>query len=85
MPTKHPPEHKDIIGRTLNVGDFVSVVIYNKLQVAKIIKLTPKMVRVKMLNAHHNFWYNGEHSRYSSDMALLDGMYLTTYLIKEYK
>ena len=81
--TKKPlPEHKDIIGRNLKVGDFVSVVIYNNLQVAKIVKLNPKMVKVKVLNAKTNNWYSGEHNRYPSDMALLDGEYLTMYLIK---
>lgn len=80
--TKQELIHKDIIGRQLKVGDFVSVVIYNKLEVAKVIKLNPKMVRVKILNVKTNNWYKGEHNRYSTDMALLDGEYLTMYLIK---
>ena len=80
--TKQELVHKDIIGRTLKVGDFVSVVIYNRLEVAKVIKLNPKMVKVKILNVKTNLWYTGEHNRYSKDMALLDGEYLTLYLIK---
>ena len=79
---KKEPEHKDIIGRTINVGDFVSVVVHNSLHVAKVIKLNPKMVKVKILNAKTNNWYNGEHNKYSYDMVLIDNEYLTMYLLR---
>lgn len=79
---KAAPEHKDIIGRTINVGDFVSVVISNSLRIAKVVKLNPKMVKVKILNAKTSNWYSGEHNKYSYDMALIDGEYLTMYILK---
>jgi len=79
---KKQPDHKDIIGRNLSVGDYVSVVVRNRLHVAKVIKLNPKMVKIRILNAATNKWYAGEHNRYPSDMALLDGEYLTMYILK---
>lgn len=79
---KKQPEHKDIIGRKLSVGDYVSVVVRNSLHVAKVIKLNPKMVKIKILNSTTNKWYSGEHNRYPSDMAILDGEYLTMYILK---
>ena len=75
-------KHYDVIGRPINVGDFVAVTIYNKLQIGQVIKLNPKMVKVKLLNVKTSNWYSGEHNRYPSDMALLDGEYLTFYLLK---
>lgn len=82
MTTKKEIEHNDIIGRRINVGDFVAVTIYNSLSVAKVIKLNPKMVKIQLLNAKTNIWYNGEHNRYPTDMAILDNEYLTFYLVK---
>jgi hypothetical protein len=80
---KPEPEHKDILGRKLTVGDFVAVTIFNDLKIAKVIKLNPKMVKVKILDVKNNNWYRGEHNRYSEDMAIVDGMHLTAYLIRE--
>lgn len=80
--TKPAPDHKDIIGRRLKVGDYVAVNVYNRLEVAQVTKLNPKMVRIKILNAKTNQWYTGEHNRYPVDMAILDSEYLTFYLIK---
>ena len=86
MIKKRPPkkeiEHTDIIGRKIKVGDFVAVTVYNSLSVAKVIKLNPKMVKIQLLNANTNKWYNGEHNRYPVDMAILDNEYLTFYLVK---
>ena len=79
---KQQPNHKDIIGRPINIGDFVATVIANKLHVGKVIKLNPKMVKVRLLNTKTTNWYNGEHNKYPSDMALIDGEYLTMYILK---
>lgn len=75
--------HFDIIGRKIKVGDFVAVSVYNRLEVAKVIKINPKMVKIQILNANTNTWYKGEHNRYPTDMAILDNEYLTFYLIKQ--
>lgn len=80
--TKKEITHNDIIGRKIKVSDFVAVVVYGKLSVAKVIKLTPKMVKIQILNASTNIWYNGEHNRYPDDMAILDNEFLTFYLIR---
>lgn len=80
--TKQLPEHTDIIGRKLKIGDFVATTISNQLHIAKVIKLNPKMVKVRLLNVNTTTWYNGEHNRYSVDTVLLDGEYLTLYLLK---
>jgi hypothetical protein len=79
---KPEPEHKDILGRKLTVGDFVAVTIFNDLKIAKVIKLNPKMVKVKVLDVRNNNWYRGEHNRYSGDMVIVDGPYISMYIIK---
>lgn len=75
-------EHTDIIGRKITVGNFVATTIKDRLQVGKVLKLTPKMVKIKLLNAHTTDGYNGQHNRYPEDMAILDSEYLTFYLVK---
>ena len=43
---KTPPEHRDILGRVLEVGDFVAYPDSNMMKMGKIDKLNQKMVRV---------------------------------------
>ena len=79
---KEPIIHLDIIGRWIQVGDYVAAINCGALHVAKVTKMTPKMVKVKILNAGINNWYSGEHFRYAADLAVIDGQYLTMHLIR---
>lgn len=80
---KPPIEHKDLLGQPLKVGDFVAVVHSNALHIASIIKLNPIMVKVKLYDLTRNGWYKSEFNRRPSDMILLDGEYLTLYLLSK--
>jgi len=67
------PEHHDILGNLLSVGDYVAYPETNTLIVGKIEKLNPKMVRVK------GVWTS---LKYPADVVKLDGPMLTAYLLK---
>lgn len=69
------PEHKDILGRIIKIGDHVAYPDSNRLQLGKIDKLNPKMVRVQRGN-----W---EFNKYPSDVVVLDGPDLVMYLLKK--
>lgn len=49
-PIKETP-HRDVLGRPINIGDFVVISYHNGLKVCKVGKSTPKMVRVFPVNA----------------------------------
>jgi hypothetical protein len=76
--SKELPEHRDKLGRLLNVGDCVAYPASNTLIIGIVKKLNPKMVGVERLGK--NGW--GPSNKYSSDLVLLDGPDVTMYLIK---
>lgn len=75
--SKQPPEHKDILGRSLAVDDYVAYPDSNMMKIGKIDKLNPKMIRI----ATGREWrYNI--NKYPKDTVKLDGPDLTIHLLK---
>ena len=69
-------EHKDILGRPLEVGDVVAMASHNSLAVACVDKINPKMIRVKRPNST---W--AQH-KYPQDLIKIDGPEAMLYLLK---
>lgn len=72
------PEHKDILGRVLNVGDCVAYPDSNQLKIGRIEKLHAKMVKVTTGSQ-----WRSTVNKYPSDTTKLDGPDLTMYLLKK--
>jgi hypothetical protein len=70
--------HQDRLGKQINLGDCVVASHYNSLIVAKVIKLTPKMVRITKL-ASRQSW---EYTKYPEDLVIINGADVTAYLLK---
>jgi hypothetical protein len=77
--TKVVVEHKDKLGRVLNIGDCVAYPQSNTLYVGTIRKTHNKMITVSPVGRDHR--YNGS-KKYSSDVVLLEGPQVTLYLLK---
>lgn len=75
---KQIPEHKDILGRVLNVGDYVTYPDANHLKMGKIDKLNQKMVRVTTGRQ-----WSPTVNKYPIDTVKLDGPELVMYLLKK--
>lgn len=69
------PEHRDVLGNLLAIGDYVAYPESNALRVGTIEKLNPKMLRIKGLSR----WTV---HKYPNDVVKLDGPTLTAYLLK---
>ena len=68
--------YKDKIGRPINIGDLVTYINYNQLCIGKIIKATPKMVRIQSISGRN------ETVKYPSEILVIDQTeYLTLYLL----
>lgn len=76
------PIHRDKLGRDIELGDCVAVAHQNGMEVAKVVKLNPKMVKVELLNTQKRSWYTGEHNKYGDQMVVIDNEYVTMYLLK---
>ena len=79
---KPTPVHLDKLGREIEVGSCVAVAHHNSLAVATVVKLTPKMVRIKIANITSNSWYQGHHNKYGDQMVVIEGPSVTMYLLK---
>lgn len=73
---KQLPEHKDILGRVLNIGDYVAYPDSNMLKTGKIDKLNQKMVRVTTGNT-----WRTTVNKYPEYTVKLDGPDLTVFLL----
>lgn len=75
--TKETIVHKDKLGRTISIGDFVAFPQSNNLEVGKITKLNPKMVKVlKLPKAKYDY------NKYPDDVVRLDPTDMTWYVLK---
>lgn len=72
------PEHTDILGQPLGVGDAVVFPSSNTMYVGMITKLNPKMVKVKRVGVK----YAWEQNKYPSDLAKVSGSEVTMYLLR---
>jgi len=74
---KPAPVHLDKLDQEIAVGACVAVAHHNSLAVATVVKLTPKMVRIKIANITTNSWYQGYHVKYGDQMMVIEGPELT--------
>ena len=75
---KEIPEHRDILGRVLAVGDYVAYPDSNGLRLGKLDKLNQKMVRVTTGKE-----WRSTVNKYPIDTVKLDGPDLVMYLLKK--
>lgn len=73
-------EHKDLLGREVNVDDAVAFVHHNSMYVGKVIKVTPKQVRVVPLLTKYRS--DTGYLKYTSQCVLIGGPDLTAHLLK---
>lgn len=73
---KEIPEHKDKLGRILNIGDFVAFPAHNSLEVGIIKKLNPKMIGIGRLKSK---WTQ---NKYPEDLIKVEGPEVSIYLLK---
>jgi hypothetical protein len=77
---KELPVHKDKLGRSLNVGDFVAYPSSNSLEFGKVMKLNNKMVGVYPLLTTR---YGGRNqNKYPGDIVRLDEKDMSWYVLK---
>ncbi len=74
--TKEAIEHKDILGRVIEVNDVVAMASHNNLVIGIVEKLNPKMVKVKRPSST---WTQ---NKYPQDLIKIDGPEAMVYLLK---
>jgi hypothetical protein len=77
---KETPVHKDKLGRTIVIGDFVAYPSRNSLEFGKVMKLNPKMVGVVPAVSKYKIY--GNTNKYPQDLVRLDAQDMTWYILK---
>ena len=80
MSNKTQPEHKDKLGRTISVGDFVAYPNHNSLGFGKVVKLNNKMVGV--IPAVSKRPVSKNTNKYPEDLVRLAAEDMTWYILK---
>lgn len=81
MSTKEQPEdHRDLLGREVKEDDAVAFTHHNTLYVGKVIKITPKQVRVVPMLT--NYRSDKGYLKYTNQCVLIGGPDLTMHLLK---
>jgi hypothetical protein len=73
-------EHKDLLGREVKVDDYVGFCHHNSLYVGKVVKITPKQVRVVPLTTTYR--QDDGYLKYTSQCVLVGGPELTYMILK---
>ena len=81
--SKTNPVLTHCLARPLKEGGCGAAAHKNSLMIAIITKLNPKMIRVARVGHRASQWNTGEHNKYSSECALLDGPDVTMYLLSK--
>lgn len=73
-------DHRDLLGREVKEDDAVAFTHHNTLYVGKVIKITPKQVRVvPMLTTYRS---DKGYLKYTNQCVLIGGPELTMHLLK---
>jgi len=75
------PEHKDLFGQLISIGDCVVYPRSNMMMVGTVVKLNPKMIGVKAVGARN--W--GSCNKYPTELVKVNGSEVTMYLLKNQK
>jgi hypothetical protein len=69
-------EHKDILGRTIELNDVVAFPSHNSLMIATVDKINPKMIKVNVVGRKWTM------NKYPQDLVKINGPEATMYLMK---
>jgi hypothetical protein len=75
-----PEDHRDLLGREVKLDDHVAFSHHNTLYVGKVIKVTPKQVRVVPVG--YGRWRDEGLLKYTCQCCLIGGPDLTFHILK---
>jgi hypothetical protein len=75
-----PEEHLDLLGREVKIDDHVAFSHHNTLYVGRVIKITPKQVRVVPIGTRYR--QDDGYLKYTSQCCLVGGPELTFHILK---
>jgi hypothetical protein len=81
MAVKEEIVHLDRLGKLLAIDDYVAYSQGNSLHIGLIIKINPKMLKIKKV-ATKSTWHKGEYNIYPSQTVKIEGSDAMLYVLK---
>ena len=79
---KEPIEHRDLLNKKIAVGDIVAFAESGSQYVGKIVKLTPKRVKIDRITTRTAFRYgNYLYQRPPGDVVIIEGAHVSVYIM----
>jgi len=75
--------HCDLLGREVVEGDAVAFTHHNSMMVGKVIKITPRQVRVIPLMSQSGYRSGTGYLKYTKQCVLIGGPDLTMWILKQ--
>lgn len=76
--------HNDLLGREVVEGDAVAFMHHNSMMVGKVIKITPKQIRVIPLMSQFQYYRDSTgYLKYAKQCVLIGGPDLTMWILKQ--
>lgn len=86
MSSKKTIQHFDIFDKEITVGSFVAASWNNcDLKVCEVIKVNPKMIKVKRLEIGDKKFYRNEKNKYPHELVLVDKDDVVMYILRNSK
>lgn len=80
---KEPIVHRDFLDRPIALGDFVVICSYNKMKLAKVIKVNPKTIRLRFISEPRRPWMSRELIKSPSEVTVIDNSpHISMYILR---
>lgn len=81
MKNKETIEHRDRLGKLIEIGDFVVAANFNRLSVGIVNKLNSKMIQYKVVS-NEKYFHGRKVNKYPDDVVVVKGPEVSAYLLK---
>ena len=78
---KEPIEHRDLLNKKIAVGDIVAFAESGSQYVGKIVKLTPKRVKIDRITSRTYSYHNYLYQRPPGDVVIIEGAHVSVYIM----
>ena len=81
MKNKETIEHRDRLGKLIEIGDFVVAANHNRLSVGIVNRLNLKMIQYKIVSSE-KYFHGRKVNKYPDDVVVVKGPEVSAYLLK---
>lgn len=75
-------QFRDKLNQIINIGDCVVYSLHNSLDIGLVVKINPKMVKIKKIEPPRK-WHSLTYNRYPYDIVKIEGPIVSMFILKK--